>query len=125
MAVYNNSGQFYSNQEKFSQVMNELTLQMTIAYEQSVGKVVTAEKAIAAVKRIEDAKIVSIDNIQRAAKAGKIPQHAVPIILEVDKSRVIDKLFFDEQIDNEDIGKTVRELKLHEDEKFKNMLMEC
>lgn len=92
--------------------MNELALELAIEYEDRVGTVKDTEKVIKAVRRIEEQKIVSIDNIQKAAKAGKIPQHAVPIIMEVDKARVIDKLFLEEGIDNEDIGRTVREKKL-------------
>lgn len=49
----------------------------------------------------------------------------MPIILEVDKCRVLDKLFLEEKIDNEDIGKTVRGSKLMENEEFKKMIQEC
>ena len=37
----------------------------------------------------------------------------------------MDKLFFDEQIENEDIGRTVRELKLQETPEFKEMIKKC
>jgi hypothetical protein len=53
--------------------MNETALQFAIEYEDKVGKVIEVDKCIAAVKRIEEAKITSIDNIQRAVKTGKIP----------------------------------------------------
>jgi len=42
----------------------------------------------------------------------RVPEQMAPIILEVDKARCIDKVFFDEGVESEDIGKTVRELKL-------------
>lgn len=104
--------------------MNTMATKLAVQYEDSVGKLLDVDKCIMAVKKIEEAKIQSITNIQKAAKAGKIPQHAVPVILEVDKTRVIDKLFLESQVDNEDIGKTVRELNLQENEDFKKMLAE-
>lgn len=57
--------------------------------------------------------------------AKRIPEHAAPIILEVDKCRCLDKLFFDEGIENEDIGRTVRELQLQETPEFKEMIKRC
>ena len=63
--------------------------------------------------------------VTKAVKAKKIPQQAAPVIMEVDKCRTIDKLFIEEGIDNEDIGKTVRALNLMEDPDFKKMITEC
>lgn len=61
--VFNNSGQFYGKQEKFRVAVNEYAMKLAIAFEDKTGKVLDAEKCIKAVNRIEEAKIVSIDQI--------------------------------------------------------------
>ena len=99
-------------------------MQKAVDNEDRIGKEISKEKCIASIRRLEEAKIHSIDNINRAARSGKIPQNAVPIILEVDKARSVDKLFFDTEVDNEDIGVTVRRLNLKEDADFKGMMEE-
>ena len=104
--------------------MNELAMKIAIEYENKIGKIVDQSKCIDAIRKIEEAKITSIDNVQKAAKAGKIPQHAVPIILEVDKTSVMDKIFLEDGNENEDIGKTMRELKLQDNEEFKKVQAE-
>lgn len=104
--------------------MNELAMRIAIEYENTAGKIVDQDKCISAIRKIEESKITSIDNVQKAVKGGRIPQHAVPIVLEVDKTRVMDKIFLEDGIENEDIGKTVRELKLQENEEFKKMTAE-
>lgn len=45
----------------------------------------------------------------------------VPIIMEIDRSRAIDKLFFDEGIEIEDIGNTIRANKVNETPEFQQM----
>jgi len=45
----------------------------------------------------------------------------VPIILEIDRTRAMDKLFFDEGIEIEDIGKTIRANKVSETPEFQQM----
>lgn len=106
--MYNQSGQFYGKDSTFNKKMQEFTMQKAIENEDKIGKEISKEKCIESIHRLEEAKIHSLDNINRAAKGGKIPQQAVPIILEVDKARSVDKLFFDTEVDNEDIGVTVR-----------------
>lgn len=49
----------------------------------------------------------------------------VPIIMEIDRSRAMDKLFFDEGIEIEDIGKTIRANKVNETPEFQKMTAEC
>jgi hypothetical protein len=50
-----------------------------------------------------------------------VPQQMVPIIMEIDRSRAIDKLFFDEGIEIEDIGNTIRANKVNETPEFQQM----
>jgi hypothetical protein len=59
--IFNNSGQFYGKQEKFRNDINEYAMQLAIAHEDKVGKVLDAETCIKVVRRIEEAKIGSID----------------------------------------------------------------
>jgi hypothetical protein len=100
-------------------------MKYAIEHEDKVGKLLDTDKCIKAIRRIEEAKITSIDNATRLAKVGRLPQNAVPAVIEIEKSKCLDKLFIEEGIENEDIGKTVRANKLQENEDFKKMVAEC
>ena len=93
--------------------------------EDQIGKIIDTPKCIMAVKRIEEAKIASVGMVTQYVRAGKIPQQAVPMIMEIDKTKSLDKLFFDEGIEEVDIGKTVRTNNLNENADFKAMIAEC
>jgi hypothetical protein len=102
--------------------MNEFAMKQAVDYEDANGKILDTDVCIKAVRRIEEAKIGSIDMVTKNVQMKRIPEQAVPVILEIDKCRVLDKLFLDEKIDNEDIGKTVRGSKLMENDDFKKMI---
>lgn len=101
--------------------MKQFAKMIKMENEMKVGKVVDKSKCISAIRRIEENKLKQMDNIKKAVKTGQIPQQAVPMILEIEQQKVMDRLFLETGIEKEDIDKTVRELKLHEEEDFKKI----
>ena len=123
--AFNRSGQFFSNQQNFREGLQKMQMQIAQEYETNFGKIIETEKCIEAVRRVEEAKISSIDMVTKYVRSGKIPQQAAPMIMEIDKCKALDKLFFDEGIEEVDLGRTVRECNLTENEQFKAMAAEC
>jgi hypothetical protein len=101
--------------------MKQFAKMIKMENEMKVGKVVDKSKCISAIRQIEENKLKQMDNIKKAVKTGQIPQQAVPMILEIEQQKVMDRLFLETGIEKEDIDKTVRELKLHEEEAFKKI----
>lgn len=81
---------FYSKQPDFKKKMSEVSLQFAIQQEDAQGRLLEKDQCLKAVKRIEEAKIASMDNATRMARSGRIQGHAVPLYLEIDKSKHID-----------------------------------
>lgn len=62
-----------------------------------------------------------MDNLKKAVKDGKVPEQAVPMVLEIGQQNTYDMIFLETGFEKGDIEKTVRELKLNEDEAFKKL----
>lgn len=124
-ALFNRSAQFYGPQEKVGKAMNEFVQRMAMESQDRNGKIIENDQCIKAIRRMEEAKIVSIDTLQKQMQSGQVPQQMVPMIMEIDKCRAIDKLFLEQNIDDDDIGKTVRANKLQENPEFQAMIKEC
>ena len=122
--LLNRSAQFYGQMEKMANVMNEFMQKLAIESQDKVGKIIETDACIKALRRLEEAKIASIDTLQKYVQNGSVSQQMAPVIMEIDKCRAVDKLFFDEKIEDDDIGKTIRVNKLHENADFKAMIAE-
>lgn len=53
-------------------------------------------KCIRAIKRIEESKAESLAIIKYHLRIGRVTEDVVPLVMEVDKCRAMDKLFMDE-----------------------------
>lgn len=53
--------------------MNEFSMKQAVEYEDANGKILDTDVCIKAVRRIEEAKIGSIDMVTKNVQAGRIP----------------------------------------------------
>jgi hypothetical protein len=65
-----------------------------------------------------------MDAFKKLVKAGKISQQASSAFFQIEEKRVIDRIFFETGIENDDISRTVRDLNLSDDEDFKKLKAE-
>jgi hypothetical protein len=63
--------------------MIQVTKTIKAENDSKTAKVVDRNKCIAAIRRIEENKLKQMDNLKKAVKDGKVPEQAVPIILEI------------------------------------------
>jgi hypothetical protein len=65
-----------------------------------------------------------MDAFKKLVKDGKISQQASSAFFQIEEKRVIDRIFLETGIENDDISRTVRDLNLSEDEDFKKLKAE-
>lgn len=98
--------------------MSELNAENTADAKATLSR----EDALNFVKRLETKKFEVTKGLNVAAMQGKIPPQQVPLILEVEKTMEMDKIFNEHGVDENQIQKGVEEHKLTESDEFKEMM---
>ena len=72
--------------------------------------------------KIEESKVNSLAKLQLAATEKKIQREHIPSLMEVNKLRVFDQLFFQTGVESEDINKAFIQYKLHTSAEFREIM---
>ena len=124
MPMYQKMTSHYIHDPQYAQKLDKIQESID-ADNQSVqqdNKQLTKEETLKYIKQIEEVKIDSMNQLQKAVSSKKIQLQHMNSLMEVNKTRAFDNLYSETGVEEEDINKAFHMYKLSETAEFKAMM---
>ena len=125
--IYDNSLRLYVKDAELAEKigMLERTVVESRILQTQKSMEIPKQEAFDLMKRVEEAKVQIMAQIQVSVNAGKILPRQVPIIVETHKTRIFDKLFFETGVEEEFLHYAIIKHKFRERKIFENMVTQA